>query len=190
MTIIWGMHHIWQGYTTPHTTISPPTTPQTCSAVTLDIRTKSMDLISGVRIMTHVWICCPIVLWVYYMRYRPHLMGVDQPTNHSMTSNYTSGSPHRQQYQLQLYPIDAQLLPWFPESLNHEPHHWCSGPMMMMQVWICDPTVYMCYMSMMHWPCVTWVDHPTADSMTSNHTQNMLRLLLLWFSHPRAWTMT
>ena len=68
--VIWGMDHVWQGWVTPPTTAWPPTTPQTCSAVTLLFGTKSLNhgscqWCSGPRMMIYVWIYYPTVLWVW-----------------------------------------------------------------------------------------------------------------------------
>ena len=68
--------------------------------------------------------------------------------------------------------------------MNHGPHQWCSGPRMMVQIWIYNPTVYECYMR--YGPYLTGVDYPTDYGMTSNyfiHTQ-----LLPWVLESRAWT--
>ena len=63
------------------------------------------------------------------MRHRPRLTGINHPTDHWMTSNYTPG-----------------VLSWYPVyfgkmSLYNVPHQWCSGPRKMIMVWICYLTV-------------------------------------------------
>ena len=91
MSVIWGMHHVWQGWITPQTTVWLPTTPQTySSAVNLDIRTRRLNHTSGVVVQG----------WWYrygygsplfrkcYLRHGPLLTGVDHPTDDSMISNY------------------------------------------------------------------------------------------------------
>ena len=43
MSVIWVMGHVWLGYIIPQTTAWPPTTPQTCSAITLVFGMKSLN---------------------------------------------------------------------------------------------------------------------------------------------------
>ena len=70
---------------------------------TLVLRIQSWNRIpyqwySGPRLMTHVWICHPTVLWG----------GFD-----AWTTPDRGGLPHRQQHHLQLHLRQGQMLPWF-----------------------------------------------------------------------------
>ena len=72
VSVIWGMDHVWQRRITPQTTSLPPTTPRTCSAVTLffwggkSLYNVPHQWCSGPMKMTQVWICYPTVIWVLY----------------------------------------------------------------------------------------------------------------------------
>ena len=68
----------------------------------------------------------------YYMRHGPHLTGVDYTIDHNITSNYTPDM-------LSYYHIT--LVFRSKKTLNSVPHHWCSGPNMMIHVWIYCSTV-------------------------------------------------
>ena len=61
-------------------------------------RSWTMYLISGPMIMTRVWICYPIVVWVLY---------------DACATSDRGGSHQIPQHDLQLHPRHAQLLPWF-----------------------------------------------------------------------------
>ena len=133
-TVLWvlyeGMYHVWQGRMTPQSIISPPTTPKTCSAVTLVIGTKSMDIIIGLVVQGwwHGYGYAVPLFYECYMRYGPHLTAWITP----QTMTWPQTTPQT---------CSAVTLVFGTKSLNHGPHQWCGGPRMMTQVWICYPTV-------------------------------------------------
>ena len=168
MSVIWGMNYVWQRWITPQTTVWPQTTPRTCSAVTLDIGTKSLN-------HAHLIRCAVIVVqgWGYldgydmqpfyefYMRHGPCLTGVYHPTDHSMNPNYTPDM-------LRCYPGY-----WKNQELEScSSHQWCTGPKMMTHIWIYGysiPPFHECYIR--HVPYLIGLDHPTDHGMTSNCTR-------------------
>ena len=107
MRVLWGMDYVWQGWITPQITIWLPTTPQICSDVMKGFLAKSLNYrpcqwCSGQMMMIPVWTCYPTVIWVVYMR------------QGAMSDR--GGPPHRPQYDFQLHPGHAQLLPWILEQ--------------------------------------------------------------------------
>ena len=107
------------------------------------------------------------------MRHGPCLVGVDHPTDHGMTSNYT------QTYSIVTLDIGTK-------RLNHVPHQWCSYPRVMMQAEVSYPTIL-------------WMLHEAwtmSDVIGSSHRQRQdLQLhpihthLLPKILETRAWTM-
>ena len=98
--------------------------------------TKSMDIISDVVVQGwwHMYRYTVPLFYECYMRYGPHLTGVDHPTDHIMASNYT--------------PDMLSLLPWFLE-----PRAWTmdliSGVVVQGWWYMCGyaiPLFYECYM--------------------------------------------
>ena len=151
-------------------------TPQTYSAIILDIRTKRSNRgphqwCSGPRMKTQVCIYYATILWVWY---------------EACTTSDRGGSPHTSWHDLQLNPIHTQLLTCILEprtkSLNHVSRQWCSDPRMIMQVLHAIPPLYECYVR--HGPCLTGVGHPTDHDMTTNFTPRHAHMLP-WFSEPR-----
>ena len=160
------------------TTTWPFTTPRTWSAVTLGFREKSLNNVphqrcSCPRMMIHVWLCYPTVLWELYEVW--------------ITSD-RGESPHRPQHDIQLHSGHAQLLLWFfgEKGLNNVPHQWGSDSRMMIHVWIYYPTV----LCVFYGACITYdrVNHLTNKSMTSNYTKDMLSCYTEFWKQ-RAWTM-
>ena len=78
-----------------------------CSDVMKSFLAKSLNYrpcqwCSGQMMMIPVWTCYPTVIWVVYMR------------QGAMSDR--GGPPHRPQYDFQLHPGHAQLLPWILEQ--------------------------------------------------------------------------
>ena len=137
ITVIWGIGHVWQGLITPQTTAWPPTTPQICSAVffwILEPRAGTMHLIIGIVVQEWwhrygysiplLYECYMSVSWgmahIWHGWITPYIT-IWPPTSHHTSSPVT-----------QIFGTN---------NLNHAPHQWCSSPRMMVQVWICYPTV-------------------------------------------------
>ena len=88
-----------------------------------------MDLISSVVVQGwwYLYVYDIPLSYEYYKRYGPHLTGLGQQADHSMTSNYTQNI-------LSCYPGSIGK----NSSLNHVPRQWCihSGPRLMIPGWI------------------------------------------------------
>ena len=133
------MNLVWQGRITLQITIWPQTTPQTCSAVTLVFRIKSLNhgpyqWCSGARMIIPVWTSIPL-FHEWYMRHGPHTTGVDHPTDHRLqTTTWPPTTPQT---------CSAVTLNIGMKSLNHAPHQGCSssGPRMIIPGWIRYPTI-------------------------------------------------
>ena len=88
------------GWITPQPTPWHPTTPQTyLGCYYPGFSLKSLNNVphqwcSFPRLMIHVWICCPTVLWTLY---------------EACTTSDRGGSPHRPQYQIELNWIEEHL---------------------------------------------------------------------------------
>ena len=150
MSAIRGMDRVWQGWITQHTTKQPPTTPWTCSAVTLLLRPKSLNhaphqSCSGTRTMTQVWICCPTMSWVF---------------GEVWITFDRSWSPHRPQYYLQLHPWHTQMVPWFSKRRTWTMY--LSSHLVVQGWWhrygYATPLFYGCYTR--HGSCLTGVITP------------------------------
>ena len=113
MSVIWDKNHVWQAWISKQTMIWPWTSPQTCSAVTLDIGTNRLKIQgphqwcsgSGPRMMIPGWIWYASILLVLY---------------ETWTMSDRGESSHRPPHDLQLHPRHTQLLPWILE----EPRAW------------------------------------------------------------------
>ena len=164
MSVIWVMKYVWHGWITLQTTTWPQTTPQTCSTVTLDIGTKSLNndphqWCSGPMIMMQVWIYYPTISWVLYQ---------------SWSTSARGGSPHKPHHDHTLHPRHAQLLPWISE--------WRAWIMVLIsgivvQEWWCryEYTILPFHeFYMKHGPPLIGVDHPTDTHMSTNYTPAIL----------------
>ena len=98
-------------------------------------------------------------------------------------------SSHKQKHDLQLHQRHAQLLHWVlkTKSLNNVPHQWCSGPRMLIHVWICYSTVlWVLYET---WTTYDRGESPHRPHHNSNYTKNMLSCYTAGFQKQRAWIM-
>ena len=149
MSVVWCMDYVWQEWITPQTTPWLPTTPLTCSAITLIYRQKFLHNVthqwcSGPRKMVLLWISYPTFLWVLHELW---------------TTSDWGGSPNRPQHDVQLYQRHAQLLPWLAERRAWTMY--ISSCVVVQRWWYMYGyailLVYEC--CMMHGPHLTWVDH-------------------------------
>ena len=168
MSVVWCMGHVWQAWISKQTTAWLPTTPQTCSAVTLDIGIKSFlnhgphqwysD--SSPRMMIARWIWHPTILRVVYKAW---------------TTSDRERSPHWPHHYLKLHPIYTQLLPCILEG----PRAWTTDLVssIAVQGWwhsyiYTIPPFYECCMR--HGPHLTGLDCLTDHSMISNYGTDIL----------------
>ena len=148
------MGKIWQGWTTPHITAWPPTTPLTCSDVNLVLGKRSLNNVphqwySVPRMIILLWICDHTVSWMLY---------------DACTMSDRGESPHRPQHDLQLCPRNDQLLPWFSV-----PRAWTiyltSVIVIQGQWYMCIDILSHCFMS------VIWgMDHNVWQRWIASHT--------------------
>ena len=139
-------------------TISPPTAPETCSAVTLDI---------GANVVVQGWWYMYgyniLLFHECYMRHRPRLIGMNHHTDHCMTSNYTP----------------ASMLSCYPGFHNQEVEPCTSISGVVVQEWwymyeYALSLSYECYLKYIL--CLPGVDcHTDTDhNITSNYIPSML----------------
>ena len=93
-------------------------------------RACTMYLISGVVVQWrwHRYGYAIPLLYECYIKHGPHMAGVNHPTGHRLPSTTPQIS-------------SAVTLVLGTKSLNHEPQKWHSDPSMMINIWICYPTV-------------------------------------------------